>query len=1409
MKSITRYMLLRNQMYKNGLLLAILVIVLMAIPSYLRYQSEVDNTSSQLLEMIRLNASLIESVAKFDAQFSEADHPQGAAAATLSQLFPALDKYKGFGKTGELVVGQLTNEQLNLYHTGLREFSRQIRIDLEEQAGYAEPMRLALQMKTGTVVAMDYRPAKVIAAYTWVPSLQLGLVAKVDHKEVLTGLLSDFAVLFFLGVSLYIFSLRKLRELIRHQVQQIAQGQNASQLLVESASEAIYGIDQEGCCTFANKSCARLLGVSHPDELLGRNMHELIHHKYAYCSDKPEKDCDLYKIQDSKLSLSSIEDTFWRADGTSFDAEYSSQPVIQEGFVTGAVISFSDNTEKLAERNRLQRERDFSNTIMHSAGALILVLDAKGRIEQFNMACSELSGYEIEKVKDNPVWEVFVEQEARQASIKWFEGFKQQSKPCEHIEEWLVKDGERKRIHWSASVLKDENGQTLNVVCVGKDITRQDKAEQALRDNNDLLERIFDNTHTMIAYLDTSFNFMHANQAYLDADNKTLEEIVGKNHFHFYPNEENEKIFEKVVESGETYYANAKPFEYGHSPDKGVTHWDWSLQPVRDEGVIVALLLVLVDVTQQIEAQEALLRGEEAMNSAQGIAHFGSWDWNILTGELQWSDEIYRIFGLQPQAFPATYEAFVETIHPDDREIVSHAVTACVDNVDVPYDVEHRLLRADGEIRYVREQGEVYRDENERAVRMLGVVHDITDKRQAEMALQASIELNRTIISQSPVGMSIYDDAGQCIAANRAMADIIGATKEQVLQQNFRSIESWKQSGLYMAALKVLAEERTHRAEYEITTTFGKDILVESYLSSFKSGDRDHLLLMMSDISERKKVENELRVKDMAMSTSINPISMTDMEGRISYVNQAYVDLWGYDSAEEVLGRSPVDMSASEEEVQEAMGALMEHGSWQGEITSKRKDGSLFTTQISANLVKDQQGKPICMMGSFVDVTERKQLLDELTRHKKNLEKLVSDRTSALQKTLQLVNLENEERKRVEYSLLQAKEDAEKANHLKSEFLGRMSHELRTPMNAILGFSQLLDMEKLNENSKDYVNEIIRAGEHLLELINEVLDLSKIEAGSIEIIITPENLNKLVDDSLSLVSGIAKAKNINIEKRLDFTNEIAISVDHTRFKEVLVNLFSNAIKYNHENGTVTIESELIDDEKIRVSVTDTGGGVPEDKLESIFEPFNRMGAEYSDIEGTGIGLTITKQLVEMMGGNLGVHSKVGEGSTFWVECPLDQSRRQLNSKPEVEDKLSSLATLHRTTKKVLYIEDNPANLRLVQKMLERFPNLDLYSATNAEMGIELARAKRPALILLDINLPGMDGYEALSRLRNYPETSRIPVVAVSAAAMAGDIERGQKAGFKHYLTKPLQINTLIEVLESELDHDWNAIQKKA
>ena len=366
-------------------------------------------------------------------------------------------------------------------------------------------------------------------------------------------------------------------------------------------------------------------------------------------------------------------------------------------------------------------------------------------------------------------------------------------------------------------------------------------------------------------------------------------------------------------------------------------------------------------------------------------------------------------------------------------------------------------------------------------------------------------------------------------------------------------------------------------------------------------------------------------------------------------------------------------------------------------------------------------------------------------------------------------------------------------------------------MNAIMGFSQLLKTDTdrpLLDYQLEHVDEILKASEHLLELINQVLDLAKIEAGGIDLSIEELRLGEAVIESLQLIRPLADKQDIEITLKLNgediypqelVKQRISISADHTRFKQVLLNLLSNAIKYNKKKGQIIINCYPLDKDFTRISISDSGKGLSQDQQAHLFEAFNRLGAESSGIEGNGIGLIISKNIVEYMGGDIGVTSEPGQGSTFWVDMPSIHTNMDDHSTQDQSSNEEKSALLKNSEQSILYIEDNPANLRLINKFLNsRRPGIHLWNAHEPNLGIELAEAHEPDLILLDINLPGMNGFEVLNHLQQNETLHKVPVVAISANAMPNDIKKALDAGFDDYITKPVNLSSLLHIVDDKL-----------
>jgi signal transduction histidine kinase/CheY-like chemotaxis protein len=398
-----------------------------------------------------------------------------------------------------------------------------------------------------------------------------------------------------------------------------------------------------------------------------------------------------------------------------------------------------------------------------------------------------------------------------------------------------------------------------------------------------------------------------------------------------------------------------------------------------------------------------------------------------------------------------------------------------------------------------------------------------------------------------------------------------------------------------------------------------------------------------------------------------------------------------------------------------------------------------------------------------------------------------------------LIGTDNSVRKQVESELHNAMAVAEKANLAKSDFLSSMSHELRTPLSAILGFAQLIESGSPppTTTQKRSIDQILKAGWYLLDLINEILDLALIESGKLSLSLEPILLSEVMHQCQAMIEPQAQKRGISVAFP-HIEVQYFVQADRTRVKQVLINLLSNAIKYNKGGGTVVVECIAKTPGRIRICVKDSGDGLTQDKLAQLFQPFNRLGQEANVEEGTGIGLVVCKRLVELMGGVIGVESAVGKGSEFWIDLNLTAEPRPVAGTAEPTASAQAQVQADAQMRTLLYVEDNPANLMLVEDLIARRPDIRLLSARDGHRGIEIARTSRPDVILMDINLPGISGITALRILAEDPATAHIPVIALSANAMPHDIEKGLEAGFFRYLTKPIKVNEFMDTLDVTL-----------
>ncbi|MGA2052248.1 MAG: PAS domain S-box protein [Opitutales bacterium] len=837
-----------------------------------------------------------------------------------------------------------------------------------------------------------------------------------------------------------------------------------------------------------------------------------------------------------------------------------------------------------------------------------------------------------------------------------------------------------------------------------------------------------------------------------------------------------------------------------------------SVTALRDErDGIIGYLLIGTDNSARKRAEEALLKAGALQSAIFNSANFSS----IATDE----KGVIQIFNVGAERMLGYAAADVmNKITPaeisDPQEVIARAKALSLElGSTIAPGFEALVFKASRgiediyELTYIRKDGSRFpavvsvtalRDERDGIIGYLLIGTDNSARKRAEEALLKAGALQSAIFNSANFSSIATDEKGVIQLFNVGAERMLGYAAAEVLNKITPADISDSQ--------EVIARAKALSAELATTITPGFEALVfkasrgieDIYELTYirKDGSRFPAvvsvtalrgadggiigyLLIGTDNTARKQVEEEQKKLDQRLrdqqfytrsliESNIDALMTTDPLGIITDVNKQMEALTDC-TRDELIGAPFKNYFTDPVRAEAAIRlVLSEKKVTNYELTARARDGKNTVVSYNATTFYDRDRKLQGVFAAARDVTERKRF----------------------EQAIQESNIE----------LNSAKSAAEKANLAKSDFLSSMSHELRSPLNAILGFAQLMESASPLPTAAQAarIAQILQAGWHLLKLINEILDLAVIESGKVSLSLEPVSLAELMAECQAMMEPQAQQRDIRMTFPR-FDQPSFVRADRTRLKQIVINLLSNAIKYNKEHGAVAVDCTLLSPTRTRISVKDTGAGLIPEKLAQLFQPFNRLGQEASGVAGTGIGLVVTKQLAELMDGVIGVESTVGTGSVFWIELLAVAAPKLIVDEIEAApDHLPRPLTGARP-RTVLYIEDNPANMMLVEQLLEQRADIKLLTAVNGTLGIELARAALPEVILMDINLPGISGIDALKILLQDPMTAHIPVVAISANAMVRDIELGLQAGFFRYITKPIKVKEFTETLNEALE----------
>ncbi|WP_413171495.1 PAS domain S-box protein [Anabaena azotica] len=951
----------------------------------------------------------------------------------------------------------------------------------------------------------------------------------------------------------------------------------------------------------------------------------------------------------------------------------------------------------------------------------------------------------------------------------------------------------------------DSNGNIIGQIGTLTDITNRKQAEIALRESEEFNRSIFENNADCLKVLDMDGKIISMNQpglALMEVDD--YDQVLGKEWITFWP-EAYQSAAIQAIETAKS--GNVGSFQGFCPTAKGTPKWwDVLVAAVPDlQGKPLRLIANSRDITVNKQAEQQLQNLSDRLQLAVKSAQLGIWDYDLISNSLVWDERMYEMFGVNSQNFDITekaYEKFLQFVHPDDRVAFHENFQQAID-LNQEFDTEFRIIWPNSSIRIIKAYGIIQNNSQGQRQRIIGINFDITERRQEEIENKQLKERLEFVLSASPAVIytcQVSDNFDATFISSNVKKILGYTTEEWLTEPNFWLSHIHPEDlPLVLAGLAQVEEVEYHLHQYRFLHKNGNYLWIEDkfHLVRDQAGKPVEIIGYIADITEKQAALQERELAQLALRVSEERLILAleasgdglwdwNIITNELYLSPQWLEMLGFE-----VGELPSHVSTWEKlvhpedqpYVQEKLNAHLQDASCDYRLNYRvqTKAGSYkWIANYGKAVVRDAQGNPLRMTGTHRDITETKNVESEL--------------------------------REVNERLAISNEELARATRLKDEFLANMSHELRTPLNGILGISEALQDEAfglINEKQKRGMQIIERSGKHLLELINDILDLAKIEAGQMKFDYALIEISPLLKSSLAFIKQQAFQKQIQLDLKIE-PNLPNLLIDERRIRQVLINLLNNAVKFTPQGGRITVEVthkplEFIAEitswqDFIRIAVIDTGIGIPPENINKLFQPFIQIDSSLNrKYEGTGLGLALVKRFVEIHGGKVAVTSEIGVGSCFTVDLPCGNISE---STPNAVDEVSSPQnptpiSIVEDAPLILLAEDNEGNSFTISGYLES-RGYRMILAQNGQEAIDLTKAELPDLILMDIQMPEVDGLEAIKQIRLDANLIHIPIIALTALAMPGDEEKCLQAGANDYLSKPVKLKELVTIIQQLL-----------